>query len=186
MGGRVAARFAEKHADRLTHLILVDASGFPDNGENRTALAFRIAGMPIVNRVLLHITPRSLVVDGINDAIVRKDIITEEMIDRYWDFIRMEGTRDASIARFNTRGNSDVRDHIRDIKAPTLILWGQEDRVIRVDAAHKYHASIAGSKLIIYPRTGHVPQEEVADESSRDVRTFLTENSVEAYDGRRH
>src|SRR5213594_3691890 len=30
MGGRVAARFAEQHADRLTHLILVDASGFPD------------------------------------------------------------------------------------------------------------------------------------------------------------
>ena len=174
MGGRVAARFAEQHADRLTHLILVDASGFPGNGENRTSLAFRIAGMPIVNRVLLHITPRSLVVDGINDAIVRKDIINEQMIDRYWDFIRMEGTRDASIARFNTRGNSAVRDHIRDIKAPTLILWGQEDRVIRVDAAHKYHASIAGSKLIIYPGTGHVPQEEVADESSRDVRTFLT------------
>ena len=124
--------------------------------------------------------------NNVNDAIVHKDIITEEMIDRYWDFIRMEGTRDASIARFNTRGNSDVRDHIRDIKAPTLILWGQEDRVIRVDAAHKYHASIAGSKLIIYPGTGHVPQEEVADESSRDVRTFLTENSGGAYDARRH
>jgi pimeloyl-ACP methyl ester carboxylesterase len=35
------------------------------------------------------------------------------------------------------------------------------------------YAAIAGSRLIVYPKTGHVPQEEVADESAADVRAFL-------------
>jgi hypothetical protein len=54
-------------------------------------------GIPIANRLLLLITPRSLVVDGLNSTIVRKDIITDEMIDRYWDFVWMSGTREATI-----------------------------------------------------------------------------------------
>ena len=32
---------------------------------------------------------------------------------------------------------------------------------------------IPGSKLIVYPGTGHIPQEEVAEKSAMDVRTFL-------------
>ena len=40
-------------------------------------------------------------------------------------------------------------------------------------AAHGFHAAIRNSKLVIYPDTGHLPQEEVADESSAEVRAFL-------------
>jgi pimeloyl-ACP methyl ester carboxylesterase len=174
MGGRVAAIFAELHPDRVTHLVLVDAGGLPSKQVGPITLVVRLARTPIVNRVLLlHITPRSLVVDGINDAILRKDIITDGMIDRYWDFVRMEGTRDATITRFNTRDKA-IKDHIGDIKTPTLILWGEEDRVIPVDAGHEFHAAIPGSKLIVYPKTGHIPQEEVADTSAADVRAFLS------------
>ena len=179
MGGGVAARFAEEYPDRVTHLVLVDSGGLSSKQGDRIPLALRLARTPIVNRLLLHITPRSLVVAGIDDAIVRKDIITDGMIDSYWDFNRMEGTREATIARFNTRGRR-VKDHLGDIKAPTLILWGEEDHLIGVDAAHEFQAAIAGSKLIIYPRTGHLPQEEVADASAAEVRRFLngTQTSI--------
>ena len=45
---------------------------------------------------------------------------------------------------------------------------------MRLDVAHEFQAAIPGSKLIVYPKTGHVPQEEVADVSAADVRTFLS------------
>jgi pimeloyl-ACP methyl ester carboxylesterase len=173
MGGRLAARFAEQYPDRVIQLILVDASGLPSKQNEPDPLVFRIAHTPVVNRVLLHITPRSIVVDGLNDAIAHKDIITDGMIDSYWDFMRMEGTRKATIARLNAPNNG-VQEHIGDIKASTLILWGEEDHTVRVDAAYAFHAAIPGSKLIVYPKTGHVPQEEVADQSATDARTFLS------------
>src|SRR2546421_3307971 len=129
--------------------------------------------IPMANRLLLHIAPRSLIVDGLNSAIVHKDIITDEMIDRYWDFIRMDGTREATITRGRIRDNR-IRDDIPNIKTPTLILWGEDDRTIPVEAAYAFHAAIAGSKLVVYANTGHVPQEEVADQSAADVRAFLS------------
>ncbi|HET7333939.1 MAG TPA: alpha/beta hydrolase [Rhizomicrobium sp.] len=174
MGGGIAARFAETYPARVTHLILVDAAGMNVKQGDKIPLAFRLARIPVLNQILLHITPRKLVVEGLNDAIVRKSIITNTMIDQYWDFARMEGTRRATMLRFQNSWDTYVADHIAQIKAPTLILWGAEDHLIPVEAAHKFAAAIPGSKLVIYPATGHIPQEEVPDQSAAAVRAFLT------------
>lgn len=173
MGGEVAARLAEEHPDRVTHLILVDAGGMFVGEGDKIPLAFKLARMPVVNQLMLHITPRSIVTEGLNDAIERKNIIDDHMIDLYWDFARMEGTRQATLARFSLPWNHDVENNIGKIKAPTLILWGAEDHLIPVAAAHKFNKAIAGSKLVIFPATGHIPMEEVPDQSAEAVRTFL-------------
>jgi pimeloyl-ACP methyl ester carboxylesterase len=173
MGGGVAARFAELYPNRITHLILVDAGGMQSQFGDRIPLAFRLARVPVVNRLLLHITPRSLVVEGLNDAVVRKAILTDQTIDQYWDFARMTGTRQATLTRFHLPPDNFVRDHVGAIKAPTLILWGKEDRLIPVAAAHAWAKAIPGSKLVVYPDTGHLPMEEEAWESAGNVRAFL-------------
>ena len=173
MGGGIAARFTEMYPQRVDHLILVDAMGMKSGSGDRLPLAFRLARKPILNRLLLRVTPRSMVVEGLNDAIVRKAVLTDAMIDEYWDFARMEGTRQATVARFQLPEDFYVSEHVGAIKVPTLILWGEEDHLIPVAAAHAWAKAIPGSKLIIYPATGHLPMEEVAGESASDVRTFL-------------
>jgi pimeloyl-ACP methyl ester carboxylesterase len=173
MGGRVAALFAADQPDRVTHLILVDAGGLPAKVPAPIGLVLRLVRMPVLNRVMRHITPRSIVVGALDEAVSHKDIITAEMVDSYWDFARMEGTRDATIARANIRSKA-ITDRMGNIKAPTLILWGEEDRVIPIDAAYEFDAAIPTSTLIVYPMTGHIPQEEVPDRSAADVRAFLT------------
>jgi pimeloyl-ACP methyl ester carboxylesterase len=175
MGGGVAALYAETYPDRLTHLILVDAGGMPVKMGDRIPLAFKLAGSPWARPILLHVTPRSLVSEGLNDAIVRKSIITDAMIDEYWDFARMEGTREATAERFSGGFDRDyIKDHIGAIKVPTLILWGEQDHLVPVAAAHEFNAAIPHSKLIVYPATGHIPMEEVAQQSAADVRAFLS------------
>ena len=177
MGGGVAARFAEEFPLHVTQLILVDAVGMPTRQGDRVPLAFQLAQVPILDQLLLHVTPRALVIEGLNDAILRKSIISDTMIDRYWDFARMEGTREATLERFRTRDDGFVAAHASRITLPTLILWGEEDHLIPLAAAHEYAKAIAGAKLIVYPSTGHLPQEEVADKSAADVRTFLLATS---------
>jgi len=174
MGGGVAARLAEEHPVRVTHLILVDAAGMPFKPGQGTPLAFRLARIPVVNQVLLHVTPRSLVVEGLNKAIVHKAIITDAMIDSYWDFARMEGTRQATLARFSENWDTYVQDHTSALKMPVLILWGEGDQLIPVATAHDWAKAVPGSKLIIYPATGHIPMEEVADKSAADVKAFIS------------
>jgi pimeloyl-ACP methyl ester carboxylesterase len=173
MGGGVAARYAEEHPEDVTKLILVDAGGMPSKQGSAIPLAFKLARVPVVNRILLHITPRSLVTEGLNDAIVNKSIINDKMIDSYWDFARMAGTRDATLARFQLDFGNAVASDIGEIKAPTLILWGADDHLIPVEAAQAFNKAIPGSKLIVYPATGHIPMEERAAQSAADVRAFL-------------
>jgi len=172
MGGGVAARMAELYPNAVTQLILVDAAGMPADG-GHMPLAFRLARIPVINQIMLYVTPRSIVRDTLQSAIYRKKIITDKMIDSYWNFARMEGTRQATIARFSLPPSTDVARDIGKIRAPTLILWGADDSFIPVSDAHKFAKAIAGSHLIVYPATGHIPQEEVAEQSAADVRTFL-------------
>lgn len=173
MGGAVAARFAEEYPRRVTQLILIDAGGMPVNTGDRIPLAFQLARTRILDPLLLHVTPRALIIEGLNDAVLRKSIIDDAMIDRYWDFARMEGTRAATIERFRLADDGYVAAHTRRITMPALILWGEEDHLVPVAAGHAYARAISGSRLIVYPATGHLPQEEMADKSAADARTFL-------------
>ncbi len=173
MGGGVAARFAEEHPGRVTKLILVDAAGLPFTSGGDEPLAFRLARIPLLNRLLLHVTPRPIVVEGLNRAIVRKAVITDAMIDSYWDFARMEGTRQATLTRFALTEDTYVQDHTAALRMPTLILWGEQDRLIPLSTAHDWARAVPRARLIVYPLTGHIPMEEVAGPSAADVRAFL-------------
>jgi pimeloyl-ACP methyl ester carboxylesterase len=175
MGGGVAARFAEMYPDRVTALILVDAGGMPGKMGDRIPLAFQLLRMPWLQAVMAHANPRPLAREGLNKAIVRKSVLTEQMIDLYTDMALLEGTREATFERFNQMEDYGyVKAHVRALKMPVLILWGQEDHLIPVETAHTWKAALPGSKLVVYPATGHIPMEEVADQSAADVRAFLS------------
>jgi len=176
MGGGVAARFAETYPDRVTALILVDAGGMQTRRGDRIPLAFQLPRLPWLRPLLVQIDPKPLAREGLNKAIVRKAVLTEQMIDLYSDMALLEGSREATLERFNQMGSDQhyVKDHVGALKMPVLILWGEQDHLIPVAAAHAWNTAIPGSKLIIYPATGHIPMEEVADQSAADVRKFLT------------
>ncbi len=133
MGGGVAARFAEEHPDRVTALILVDAAGMPTKGGDRIPIAFQLLRQDWAKPILAYLDPGPLVREGLNDAIVRKAIITDAMLAQYRDFAIMEGSRDATQERFSQFGAADmgyVKDHVGALKIPVLILWGEEDHLI--------------------------------------------------------
>jgi pimeloyl-ACP methyl ester carboxylesterase len=180
MGGGVAARFAEEHPERVAALILVDAAGMPSGQGDHTPIAFTLLRQPWARTLLSGLNPKPLVREGLNDAIVRKAVLTPQMIDLYSDMARREGSRDATAERFTESAAEDhayVKAHTAALTMPTLILWGQEDHLIPVAAAHLWNKTLPGSKLVIYPATGHIPMEERAAETATEVRAFLTAHS---------
>ncbi|HTW35525.1 MAG TPA: alpha/beta hydrolase [Rhizomicrobium sp.] len=175
MGGGVAARFAEMYPERVTALILIDAGGMPAKAGDHVPIGFRLLRTPVLNKLLVHMAPRSMFAEGLHDAFNHENLVTPQMIDQYQDFARMEGTPEAMLVRAQMPfGDSYIKDHAGDIKAPTLILWGAKDHLIPVAAAYEYQKAIPGSKLIVYPDGGHVLQEDEADKSAADAKAFLT------------
>ena len=63
--------------------------------------------------------------------------------------------------------------HIKNILQPTLILWGEEDGLIPVESAYRFHRDLPDDSLVILKNSGHVPMEENPLESLKAVRHFI-------------
>lgn len=64
----------------------------------------------------------------------------------------------------------DARDELDKIACPTLILGGEEDRIVGAEASRELHDAIAPSELFLYPGLGHAAYEEAEDFSARVFR----------------
>ena len=174
MGGGVAARFALHYPERLTQLVLVDAGGMPTKTPRDPGIGFLIARTPIVQNLMLFVSPRGIFEDGLKKAFFNHALVTPEMVDRYWELNRRDGTRAASLKRFQTPQDNFIQDNVSQIHTPTLILWGEQDTLVPRDAGDAYNAAIKGSKLVVFKNCGHIPMEEVPDQSARVLREFLS------------
>jgi len=189
MGGKHALAFAAKYPERVEGLVLVDASGMPlltpqamegdrenpgkRRGTTTSNLGFKIAAMPGINQIIVQVTPRALIEKSLRQSVSVQDIVTEEMIDRYWELLRYPGNRRATLERFSIPYDPLGYEKFAAIRAPTLILWGEEDRLIPVAAGRYLDEEIPQTALVIYPGIGHLPQEEAAAQTLADLRQWL-------------
>tara|TARA_R110000868_G_scaffold162252_2_gene393327 strand:- start:3306 stop:4358 length:1053 start_codon:yes stop_codon:yes gene_type:complete len=177
MGGGVAAQYAEDYPAEVTALILVDAAGLPRviDPNAKIPLAFRIARIPVINKLFQYVAPRKLYEEGVRKVFVDQSKVTEEMIERYYDLNLYDGNRRATGIRFALPNNdTSVADKLGEIRVPTLILWGDKDGLIPVANAYEFEKRIQGAKAVVYPNVGHIPMEEVAEASAADVDAFLS------------
>jgi pimeloyl-ACP methyl ester carboxylesterase len=172
LGGGVAWQLAVRHPARVSQLILVDAAGWPRETLQDPPLAFRVMQYQAGRDLLASIDNLPLIREGLKKDVVDQSVLTEPFIQRWADLQRFPGHRPILMS---LRPGSLVasKQTLAAIKVPTLILWGAEDQLIEVAAAHKFAEAIPGSKLIIYPRVGHLPQWEAPKLSATDAAAFL-------------
>jgi pimeloyl-ACP methyl ester carboxylesterase len=175
MGGGVSHAYAMAHPDKLSGLILVDASGAPDAKPKQLPIGFKIMGMPGVNQLATVITPRSIIEKSLRGSVSNQAVVTDAEIDEYWELLRYPGNREATLKRFSARREpiaiGDMSSATRAV--PTLIIWGDEDKLIPVSAAKWFAEAYPNNVTRIYKGIGHLPMEETAEQSADDVRAWL-------------
>jgi pimeloyl-ACP methyl ester carboxylesterase len=159
LGGWVAAELAVRDACRLASLTLMDAPGIDVPGIER-----------------------------------RTSSLDEEQAVReiYFD----QGFADEAVARAFSPGNEKVRlanqrivaklagqrrfhdpqlqRWLHRIRVQTLILWGENDRMFPPAYGEAWHKAIAGSRLVVLPRCGHLPIQEKPEEFAAFVGEFCS------------
>lgn len=175
LGGGVALMTAANVPDRVKYLILCDATGYPSEAES-TPLAMRMARVPIVKSVFNFITPRSVVRKSVEDVYFDKTIVTDDLVDRYYELALRPGNRQAFIDRMNLERFPDMSSKIKALRMPVLILWGENDRLIPVQNAYNFNRDLPASKLHIFKNCGHVPMEEMPDASLEPVLSFINQS----------
>lgn len=176
MGGWVAWRYALAHPARVDALLLLDAAGMPlRKGERapESNVGFRILKYPFGRWLATRITPRMLVEQSLRGSVEKQDIVDEAMIDRYWELLRFPGNREATVLRARTGREPEMAARVGEIGAPTLILFGDKDRLINPTAATTFGERIAGSEVLLLPGIGHLPMEEAPGATAAAIADFL-------------
>ncbi|MEZ5920668.1 MAG: alpha/beta hydrolase [Parvularculaceae bacterium] len=176
MGGWVAWRYALAHPDRVDGLILIDAAGAPLRAGQTPPdlpLGFKLLRNPFLRPLVSQITPRSLVKKSLLQSVSVTDIVTEDMVDRYWELNRFPGNRHATAIRAVTDREDSYAERLGDIATPTLIIWGAEDKLAPATEADTFNELIPYSEKIVFDHVGHLPMEEVPDKTAGAIRRFL-------------
>ena len=172
LGGEVAWRTAYAAPQRVAALVLVDAAG-PAFTPIDIPLGFRLARIPVLNRLSEWTLPRPLVAQSVASVYGDPSKITPALVDRYFELTLREGNRRALRLRMQGLVNGEHAERISTLKLPTLILWGGQDRLIPPATGQLFKQQIAGSQLVVFDNLGHVPQEEDPVRTVVPVKAFL-------------
>jgi pimeloyl-ACP methyl ester carboxylesterase len=144
MGGLIAARVAADRPALVRRLVLIAPAGLAPGSRVRHVV-------PLL-RALRHSSPRLfplLVRDGLRAG--------------PWTLWRAAGEV----------LEADIRAHLADIAAPTLVLWGSRDPLVPPSLGEIVRSEIPNAKLVMLERAGHVPMFEASDDVSRALTEFL-------------
>jgi pimeloyl-ACP methyl ester carboxylesterase len=177
LGGGLALFFALKYPDKVDKLVLADPAGM---GREVIGL-FKIISIPFVGELLSKSCRRS--VRSLWKKIVYDPaLVTDELVEQTYNLAVMEGANKALLATaragINFRGQRENQrrralENIGELKAPTLIFWGKQDKIIPVAHAQAAIKMIPNSELHIFEKCGHTPQFECSEEFNRLVLEFL-------------
>jgi pimeloyl-ACP methyl ester carboxylesterase len=172
LGGHIAWETAVQHPDRIKALVLVDAAGY-DFHPGHIPIGFTVARLPVLNKLMEITLPRGMIESSVRSVYGDPSKVTDALVDRYFELTLREGNRAALVKRFRQGLHGQDAPLIKDIRQPTLILWGGKDALIPPAWGAQFAKDIANSQLVVYPNLGHVPQEEDPAATVLAAQAFL-------------
>jgi pimeloyl-ACP methyl ester carboxylesterase len=171
IGGRIAWSFAAKHPERVNKLVLIAPDGFASPGFEYG----KAPNVPAALGLMRYTLPKALLKMNLEPAYGDAKNLTEDIVSRYYDMMLVPGARDAMLERMRQIMLSDPTPVLKNITAPTLLLWGSKDAMIPISNAQDYLRSMPNSRLVTLDGVGHVPHEEAPGNSLVAVEAFLRE-----------
>jgi pimeloyl-ACP methyl ester carboxylesterase len=171
MGGAVALTLAADHGELVQRLIVEAPLAY----RAPMSLRFRLPMVPVIGTIAF----KQLYGRATFRAIFREEMYAPggapplERIDWHYDIFNTPSARESAHAVMRaTLDTRPVIARLPRIAAPTLVIWGRDDRIHPVQNAHRLAREIPGARLEIMD-AGHVPHEERPRESLALITEFL-------------
>lgn len=177
LGGGVVLQFALQFPDKVEKLVLVSSAGLG----KEVHLAFRLSSLPLIGNWLTR-PSRKGTAQLLTDCYLDQDLITDEFIEFKYQLAALPGAQQTFLSTVRTLGNfwgmrdavvASIVENLTSITAPTLIIWGQQDRILPVAHANIAANKIPHARLHIFDPCGHCPPEELPEEFNALVLEFL-------------
>ncbi len=159
LGGHVALVHVLKHPERIKSLILTGSSGLFENGMGDT----------YPKRGDYEYIRKKTEVTFYDPAMA-----TKELVDEVYDIVnqRIKVIKVIALAKSAIRNN--LGDELKEIKSPTLLIWGNNDTITPPFVGKEFNKLIPNSELHLIDKCGHAPMMERPDEFNEILNGFLT------------
>jgi pimeloyl-ACP methyl ester carboxylesterase len=178
MGAGLAIGMALEHPTRVSKLVLID--GLPQRVMEKLA-------SPSFKRAIETRAPSWLVSLGnwlfgglmieslLKEIVHDPALLTPAVIERSNRNRQRPGTIRALMAVKETLPlwESGLSTRIGSVTHPTLVIWGEEDRVFPIAVGEELHQTIKGSRFTRIPNAGHIPQWEQPELVNQVLITFI-------------
>ena len=163
LGGWIAAEMAVKTTERMSHLVLADSVGIKTGERDSRDIADIYA---LTDRQLAEIA----YADPAKMMPNTKSLPESELI-------LMARSRESTgrYAWTPYMHNPKLKQRLHRIRIPTLVLWGEADRVVTPDYGRAFAAAIPGARFDTIAASGHFPHLEQPGLFARHVTDFLQE-----------
>jgi len=169
MGGAIAAEVAIEYPQRVRGLVLVGSAGLGA----REPLLFRMARWPLVGRVVLALRGRGFTARLLRSTYFDPRKVTEADVDQYYAPVAQPEYGRALLGALRQFRFDALEGRLDRIAAPTVVLWGEQDRWVPVGLGRALAAGITRSAFVSVPLAGHSVQEEAPGDVNHLVIRFL-------------
>jgi pimeloyl-ACP methyl ester carboxylesterase len=171
-GGTLVLEFYRHHPELAASLILVDTYAGWKGSLPEEEVRARVEGVRQVlaaPAVEFDPTPPGLFAGGTPDEFV--GLLAEMAATARRDTVRLECALMAE---------TDHRDLLPLITAPTLLIWGEQDVRSPLSVAREFERAIPDARLVVIPEAGHVSNLEQPEQFNEAVRRFCRAQSPPA------
>lgn len=172
-GGAIAASIALDYPERVEKLVLVSPVS---NNKPLSHPLMQIAKVPLLGELVsaFIVDSKRFIKWRMKQALspANYDLISEERIEKVRIPLKAKDSQKALLATARNWSADRIEKDACLIPHSTLILWGEEDKVIDLSNAKRLYEEILHSKLVVFKNCGHVPQEEKPEEFVNTIVDF--------------
>jgi pimeloyl-ACP methyl ester carboxylesterase len=177
LGGGLVLQFAVNFPQKVAKLVLVDNAGMG----SAVIVDFKVVSLPVIGELLVRGSKKATA-DLWRKIVFDPALVTDELVVQTLTLATLPGAKKALLATLRAgigfRGQRakltrPLLESAARLSLPTLVVWGQQDRIIPVAHAQIAARTIPGARLQIFDRCGHMPMLEYPDEFNKLVLEFL-------------
>jgi pimeloyl-ACP methyl ester carboxylesterase len=172
-GGGVCLALMRDQEQKASGLVLVGSMCYPQ----RFPFFIRALRSRFLLFIAFHVVPaRMSVTSLLKQVYYQPDRIKPETIDEYVDRVKSDGARNAMVRTAESIIPPDIdefTDSYRKISVPTLIIWGEHDRIVPISLGERLSTEIPTATFKMIADCGHAPQEELPEETVAIIAEFL-------------
>lgn len=168
-GSSIALVFALRHPERVERLVLVDSLAY----ERQVPWIMKAARTPGVGELLMGTFYSAHFDANLEEAFYDPSILTYADVAAARYVAEAPGSKAAALAISRGIELQPWQERYPEIKAPVLIVWGEQDRILHPWWANRLAGDLSQAQVETIDRCGHFPMLEAPERFTALVQAFL-------------